>query len=177
MIKKSITIILGSCIINSSYAFNPIYPLTIIQRKNSHSPSIAKKGQNNFIDFSGIWKGKCIFNNYETEETVIIKNNANYIEFGNKHFIIGNSIYSESNTSSKSTYIDHRQLEWSEDGKSLNVQGTKVIGANQNKLTTYLFTNDMSLVNDQIVISIKVKGFQNMEVTSEDTGNCMLSRI
>ena len=91
---------------STAFAFNPFYPTTIIEKKNDQSASVTKKVQNNFIDFSGIWKGKCIFGNYETEETVIIKNTAKYIIFGNKQLFIGNSLYSESNAGPNVTSFD-----------------------------------------------------------------------
>lgn len=179
MIKQSISLtFLAICIVNSSSAFTPIYPGTILQGINLNSTSVAKKGQDEFIDFSGTWKGTCIINNYETEETVIIKNTDQYIEFGNKHFLIGYGLHSESSANPQVTYFDHKQFDWSKDGKSLNMQGTKVVAVSPNSpLTTYLFTNIISLVNDQILISIKFKGFQNMELIAEDSGNCVLSRV
>jgi hypothetical protein len=177
MSYKSI-VLLVSCIVNYSFAFTPVEPLSLIQKLNQQSTLVSKKTENDFTNFSGMWKGKCIFENSEIEETVIIKNTANYIKFGSKKFLIGTGLYSESNTSSQETYFDHKEFNWSKDLKTLNMQATKVVGANLNKsLTTYIFTNRISLVQDHILISIKVKGFQNMELIGEDKGNCVYGRV
>ncbi|QRN02805.1 hypothetical protein GH742_02355 [Legionella sp. MW5194] len=175
--KKGVSIVLlvGS-MIHLSFAFTPIHPVKV--KSNTSDVAVGQSRQTTFIDFSGTWKGKCTFNDYETEETVIIKNTAEYIKFGNKLFIVGDSLYSESNTRPQVTYFDHKQLQWSNDGNSLIIHGTKVVGARlDTPLSTYLFTDRMSLVEDQIVISITVKGFQNMKLIMEDNGHCLLDRV
>lgn len=170
--------VLTAGIMNLSFAFTPLDPVRIIEKKKNSSIASVKKDATEFVDFSGTWKGTCTFENYETEEVVHIQNNDKYINFGTKQFLIGNSMYSESNSTPNVIYFDHKKVEWSDDGKSLNMQGTKVVGVNFDiPLTTYLFTDTMSLVNDQILISIKVKGFQNMTVITEERGDCVLSRV
>lgn len=159
-------------IVGIASAFTPLDPTAITLIESNQSPTKAEYAQD-FTDFSGSWKGKCIIDNRETEEMVIIKNTATYIKFGNQHYMIGNSLHTESNASPQMTYVDHRQFEWSEEGHSLIMQGTKVLG---DRLATFIFTDTMSLINDQLVISIKIKGFKNMELIQEATGSCVFNR-
>lgn len=159
---------------NTSFAFDVIHPTTIFEHRNLKD-TIVK--QTSYTDFSGTWKAKCVFANYEQEDTVIIKNTADYIEFGNKRYFIGDSLSTESIVRPQSTYFDHKQIEWSEDGKSLKGRNVKVVGTNHGKsLYTYLFTDDMSLVNDQITIEITIKTFKEMTLVEESKGNCVLQR-
>lgn len=175
-IKIIIAYLFTLLIVKSSFAFDILDPLPLFKNINAQTKSI-KHTPKSYINFSGIWRAICDFNGDINEEIIVIENTAEYIQFGNYRYYIGDSLFTQSTVRPQNTFFDHKQLEWSEDGTFLIGRNTKVVSVDHGQnLLTYLFSDIIKLVNDEIIIDVEIQGYKDMKLAEKFTGSCVLKR-
>lgn len=182
MFKKSLFFMLvSSCMATSSFAINPLHQFEMIQKK---SLTIAAKNNTvsesqKYTDFSGTWTGNCP--EYENEPTTFtIKNDSMNISFDSEEYSIGSSLKTDSRSNAANTSFLHMSFEWNNDKSQLNVNDVGVmkghLGEMDSSLLTQIGHTNLSISNEQLIISGKMMIFSGSQQTDTLNMTCIYKK-
>ncbi|STY28502.1 Uncharacterised protein [Legionella wadsworthii] len=171
-IKIMSTVLLGSCLISSSFASNFLNHFMPKYRLNQTDMTSKSARKQSYTDFSGQWTGTCSAS--EGIQTVTIKNDYYYVEFDGQGYGIGQML-SESSSNKWNATTNHMLLTWNTEGTVLKSKDvfvtTSWVDRNSSEQTLLAFHLETTLTMDGdtlIVNSYQVnsegahqKGFEN----------------
>ncbi|STX29936.1 Uncharacterised protein [Legionella beliardensis] len=159
MLNKTIsTVVLGSCLITSSFAasfWNKYSPI-----QNHHNPSVTAQKNNikqKYTDFSGTWSGSCSADDEIT--TLVISNDDKSIELDGQSYGIGQMI---SESSSDKSFSSNTQLllTWNAAGTVLKGQSvfaaTSWVDGPKLDLMAGIFETTFKMNGNELVLNINL---------------------
>ncbi|HAT3863335.1 TPA: hypothetical protein JAN60_07510 [Legionella pneumophila] len=171
-------IFFGTLVTPTSFATTSLNTF-LFEKKPSPKIKIQNNVTTNSIkgtDFSGKWAGSC--KNMEGPAQIYIEQLEDSITINGQDFKFGAMTMS---ASSNNDSYDNSQIRftWNPKKTVLKINGTSINTSNNDKtIFTSISETSLTLNNDQLVMKIKAKSFNNLDSMDEAfNGNCIFTKV
>jgi hypothetical protein len=160
MFKNAFAIVLlGSFVATSSVASNFVNKFKITEKMKAPQITLNKNDNQDYANFTGVWKGKC--SNSGAEFTTTIRNDANTLYLDHDEITIGD-LKTVSASGKSGTSFAHEAYFWNADRTMLLVKGIDITKESSNQLSSLVLSGSISLNNDQLIIQSDVDMFADL---------------